>query len=80
MHTHVDRGVAQDNLTKFAHEWTERIEEWRASGQAHTEKSYAQQFWSALLRCFGVIPERMYLFERDATRASTGGTGYIDFS
>lgn len=79
MHTHVDRGVAQDNLTKFAHEWTERIEEWRASGQAHTEKSYAQQFWSALLRCFGVIPERMYLFERDATRASTGGTGYIDF-
>ncbi|MEX5237337.1 DNA methyltransferase [Kocuria arenosa] len=79
MHTHVDRGTAQEALTKFAREWTDQIEEWRASGQAHTEKSYAQQFWSALLRCFGVIPERMYLFERDATRASTGGTGYIDF-
>jgi len=30
------------------------------------------------LRCFGVIPERIRLFERDATRASTGNTGYID--
>lgn len=79
MQTQMDRGTARDALTKFAREWTERIEGWRADGQTHTEKSYAQQFWSALLRCFGVIPERMDLFERDATRASTGNTGYIDF-
>lgn len=79
MQSQLDRGIARDRLTKFAWEWTQRIEGWRDSGQTHTEKSYAQQFWSALLRCFGVIPERMDLFERDATRASTGGTGYIDF-
>lgn len=79
MQSQLDRGIARDRLTKFAWEWTQRIEGWRASGQTHTEKSYAQQFWSSLLRCFGVIPERMDLFERDATRASTGGGGYIDF-
>lgn len=28
--------------------------------------------------CFGIIPERIDLFERDAARASTGGGGYID--
>ncbi|WP_070433535.1 type IIL restriction-modification enzyme MmeI [Corynebacterium sp. HMSC28B08] len=46
--------------------------------QKHTEKSHAQQFWSDLLRCFGIIPDRIDLFERDAARASTGGGGYID--
>lgn len=31
------------------------------------------------MRCFAIIPERIDLFERDAARASTGRTGYIDF-
>lgn len=79
MQTQMDRGTAREALTKFARDWAERIQGWRVEGQTTTEKRYAQQFWSALLRCFGVIPERMDLFERDATRASTGGAGYIDF-
>ena len=58
--------------------WRPRIDEWKATDKRHTEKSHAQQFWSDLLRCFGVIPERIDLFERDAARASTGNTGYID--
>lgn len=44
----------------------------------HTEKSYAQQYWSDLLGCFGVMPARMRLFEYGARRATTGNTGYID--
>ena len=58
--------------------WRPRIDEWRQTGKKHTEKSHAQQFWSDLLRRFGIIPERIDLFERDAARASTGGGGYID--
>ena len=58
--------------------WRPRIDEWKATDKRHTEKSHAQQFWSDLLRSFGVIPERIDLFERDAARASTGNTGYID--
>lgn len=58
--------------------WRPRIDEWKTTGKRHTEKSHAQQFWSDLLRSFGVIPERIDLFERDAARASTGNTGYID--
>lgn len=74
-----DRTTIKANLTKLGSAWSERIEGWRATGQQHTEKSFAQQFWSDLLRCFGIIPERIDLFERDARRASTGNTGYIDF-
>jgi len=58
--------------------WRPRIDQWKSTGKRHTEKSHAQQFWSNLLRSFGVIPERIDLFERDAARASTGNTGYID--
>ena len=58
--------------------WRPRIDEWKSTDKRHTEKSHAQQFWSDLLRSFGVIPERIDLFERDAARASTGNTGYID--
>ncbi len=67
------------NLQGFATDWGERIAAWRARGERATEKKYAQQFWSGLLRCFGIIPERIDLFERDATRASTGKHGWIDF-
>lgn len=75
----VDRGTIRTALEEFGHAWGQRIDGWRADGQAHTEKSFAQQFWSDLLRTFGVIPERIDLFERSAARASTGGAGYIDF-
>jgi len=67
------------NLQDFATGWAERIVQWRAQGETATERRYAQQFWSALLRCFGIIPERINLFEQDATRASTGRRGWIDF-
>ena len=62
----------------MASHWRPRIEEWKSTDKRHTEKSHAQEFWSDLLRCFGVIPERIDLFERDAARASTGNAGYID--
>lgn len=75
----LDRGQIRESLDQFAKAWTDRIGQWRSSGQGHTERSYAQQFWSDLMRCFGIIPERIDLFERDAVRASTGRTGYIDF-
>lgn len=75
----IDRAVIRKRLDSMALAWRTRIDGWRETGQTHTEKSFAQQFWSDLLRSFEIIPERIDLFERDATRASTGGNGYIDF-
>ena len=75
----MDRGVIREALTDFSHAWNERIGRWRQDGQRGTEKSFAQQYWSDLLRCFGVIPERIDLFERGAQRATTGRHGFIDF-
>lgn len=75
----LDRGQIKSSLDQFSKAWSDRLEQWRLTGQGHTERSYAQQFWSDLMRCFGIIPERIDLFERDAVRASTGRTGYIDF-
>ncbi|WP_295015244.1 type IIL restriction-modification enzyme MmeI [uncultured Micrococcus sp.] len=75
----MDRGVISRNVTEFAHAWAQRIREWDETGQGHVERSYASQFWTDLLRAFGVISERMDLFERGAKRATTGGAGYIDF-
>lgn len=72
------RATIKARLDDFAHHWRQRIDGWRETGQGHTEKSAAQQFWSDLFRSFGIIPERIDLFERDADRASTGRTGYID--
>ena len=69
--TALDRGDIRKNLTTMVSHWRPRIDEWKTTGKRHTEKSHAQQFWSDLLRCFGVIPERIDLFERDAARAST---------
>ena len=76
--TRLDRGTIRRRLDKFSAHWRGQIDQWRDTDAKHTEKSYAQQFWSDLLRCFGVIPERIDLFEKDARRASTGNTGYID--
>lgn len=75
----LDRGTIRKALDTFGHAWSERITGWRRDGQGHTEKRFAQQYWSDLMRCFGIIPERIDLFERGAARASTGGAGYIDF-
>ncbi|MDX2342169.1 hypothetical protein NJC10_10995, partial [Micrococcus sp. M4NT] len=65
----IDRGTIRTSLQDFAHAWGQRITGWRTDGQTHTEKSFAQQFWSDLLRTFGIIPERIDLFERSAARA-----------
>lgn len=73
------RAEITTNLQAFATTWSERISTWRDTAETATEKKYAQQFWSGLLRCFGIIPERINLFEQDATRASTGKHGWIDF-
>lgn len=58
--------------------WSETTAAWTAAGTKHTEKSFAQSFWSDLLGCFGINAARQDLFERDANRASTGNAGYID--
>lgn len=76
--TQITRAEVKARLDDFSHHWRERIDGWKADSTGHTEKSYAQQLWSDLFRCFGIIPERIDLFERDAARASTGSTGYID--
>lgn len=74
----VSRGDVVRELHSFVEVWSSRIETWKDNNQGHTESTAAQQFWGHLLRCFGVIPERIDLFERDAKRATTGNTGYID--
>ena len=74
----VSRGDVVRELHSFVEVWSSRIETWKVNNQGHTESTAAQQFWGHLLRCFGVIPERIDLFERDAKRATTGNTGYID--
>ena len=76
--TAIDRGTIRRRLQNMSTHWQERVEGWKQSGAKHIEKSYAQQLWSDLLKCFGVIPERIDLFEQDAVRASSGRTGYID--
>lgn len=72
------RSEVKRELDDFVNVWLERIQTWKDNNQGHTESTAAQQFWGHLLRCFGVIPERIDLFERDAVRATTGNTGYID--
>lgn len=72
------RSEVKRELDEFVNVWIKRIETWKDNNQGHTESTAAQQFWGHLLRCFGVIPERIDLFERDAVRATTGNTGYID--
>ena len=44
------------------------------------EKQHTHNFWAAFLRCYGVDDTLLHgiNFEYEATRASTGGKGYID--
>lgn len=75
---HVDRGVVRRQLDSFTARWIEKIDAWDARERGHSEKRHAQTFWSDLLRQFGVIPERISLFEYEADRATTGNHGWID--
>lgn len=80
MHEVIDRAAIQRRLTSFTAFWRERIDSWRVDGSASgTEKRHAQQFWSDLMRCFDITPERIDVFERNADRGTTGRAGYIDF-
>lgn len=80
MHEVIDRSSIHRRLVEFSAFWTQRISQWRAEGtETSTEKRHAQQFWSDLMRCFDINPERVDVFERNAQRSSTGGAGFIDF-
>ncbi|MCS5480957.1 N-6 DNA methylase, partial [Corynebacterium sp. YIM 101645] len=74
----IDRATVHRNLDEFKAFWLNRITDWRERGETATEKKYAQQFWSELFSCFGINASRMDLFEQEAHRSSTGGSGYID--
>lgn len=74
----LDRGTIRRRLDDFTTRWLEKIASWSDRERGHSESSHAQTFWSDLLRQFGVIPERISLFEVEATRATTGGNGSID--
>jgi len=75
-----DRHRVQRKLRDMSTFWRDRIDTWRAEGtESGTEKRHAQQFWSDLMGCFDIASERVNVFERNASRASTGGRGYIDF-
>lgn len=74
----VDRNDALYRLRDVSRYWADQVTQWTEAGTKHTEKSFAQSFWSDLLGCFGINAARQDLFERDANRASTGNTGYID--
>lgn len=75
---HVDRGVVRRQLDSFVARWVEKIDSWDAKERGQSEKRHAQTFWADLLRQFGVIPERISLFEYEADRATTGNRGWID--
>lgn len=73
-----DRGQIRHNLDQFVARWHDKIESWSPAERSHSESSHAQTLWSDLLRQFGVIPERISLFEHEAIRATTGNLGSID--
>lgn len=76
--TGLDRSTIRSNLLRFSKEWRETIDQWRENDVKHTEKSYAQPFWSDFLACFGINASRRAFFEQQVTRGSTGTAGYID--
>lgn len=80
MHEVIDRPSIHRKLVEFSAFWNERIGHWRSERtESSSEKRHAQQFWSDLMRCFDINPERVDVFERNAKRSSTGGGGFIDF-
>lgn len=78
-HDYNDRTTTKRELNKFAHYWSQVVQERKDEGTHNSlEKQRAQQYWSHLLRCFGIIPEMIDLYEKNAQRATTGNTGWID--
>ena len=73
-----DAATMRANLTRFKHDWRQRLGAWGEANQGAIEKKYAQSFWSELLAAFGITATRFDLFEQDARRASSGQGGYID--
>lgn len=65
-------------LDQFKIHWMKELQDWKDQGLSGEEQKNAQRFWIDLFGCFGVTATRMNLFERDATRSSTGGRGRID--
>lgn len=66
------------DLNQFKAHWMGELQDWKTQGITGEEQKNAQRFWIDLFGCFGVTAARMNLFERDATRSSTGGRGRID--
>lgn len=78
-HDYNDRTTTKRELNKFANYWSQVVQERKDEGTHNSlEKQRAQQYWSHLLRCFGIIPEMIDLYEKNAQRATTGNTGWID--
>ncbi|WP_277100359.1 DNA methyltransferase [Corynebacterium riegelii] len=78
LNTRPDRDTMLRRLRDFQAHWLGELEEWKREGLSGEEQQSAQRFWIDLFRCFGIQSERFNLFERNATRASTGGRGRID--
>lgn len=73
-----DRSTMVRDLNQFKAHWMGELQDWKTQGITGEEQKNAQRFWIDLFGCFGVTAARMNLFERDATRSSTGGRGRID--
>lgn len=48
------------------------------AGESREHAEYAT-FWDQLLACYGITRRRVATFQQQATRASTGNTGFVDF-
>ena len=68
----------KSRLDSFKSHWLRELDEWKDQGLTGEEQKNAQRFWIDLFECFGVSAARMNLFERNARRGSTGGSGRID--
>ena len=68
--TGVDRGEVLRRLRDFATHWSGTVAKWESTAAPHTEKSYAQSFWSDLLGCFGINASRRDLPVRVLVRAA----------
>ena len=78
INTRPDRGTMKSRLDSFKSHWLRELDEWKDQGLTGEEQKNAQRFWIDLFECFGVSAARMNLFERNARRGSTGGSGRID--
>lgn len=70
-----DRMTTISKLQDFSAHWAQQVQERKTQNHTNVEKQHAQQLWSDFLRCLGIIPERIALFEQRADRVSTGQGG-----